>query len=80
MPSERLLIAVHVVLTATVIDGRCYHDAFLPNGKVPPPSWRRSSQNNVFKKGRPLHCIHQTVIDTKTVEGLGAWERGETGR
>lgn len=56
--------------------GVCYHDVLLPDGEV-----RVSRcQNDVFQEGRPLYSIHQPVMDAKAVEGLGTWERGETGR
>lgn len=48
----------------------CYHESLLPNGEVP----TSCCQNNVFEEGRPLYRIHQPVMDTKTVEGLGTWE------
>lgn len=52
--------------------GVCYHNFLPPDGKIP----LSHCQNNVFKEGRPLHCIHHPVVDSKTVEGLGTCKRG----
>ena len=54
-------------------DRCCYHDSLLPDGEVP----ASHCQNNVFVEGRPLYRVHQPVMGSKAVEGLGTWERRE---
>lgn len=52
--------------------GVCYHHFLPPDGKIPLPH----CQNNVWKEGRALNCIHHPVVDSKAAGGLGACSRG----
>lgn len=71
-----VLTVCNVFLYFNWIDGCCYHDSLFPDGEVP----ASCRQNNVFEEGRSLYRIHQPVMDAKTLEGLGTWERGEIDR
>lgn len=67
---ETLEILVLVGRSCYICASR-YQDILPPDGKV----GVSSCQNGVFQEGRALHRVDQPVMDAKTPEGLGSWER-----